>query len=272
MNSTVIADQLGDGGLADRRLRILLAGGQRLSRDAVRTAFELEADLEIVGEVEEPALVAEQAQEAGADVILIDLTSPERWRSMSLAQIKQAAPDARILVLASEGHEEGIAEALEGGASGYVTTECGLPSLLEAVRTVSAGGMQLPNELLNDLLDRLLRRQRAYDDALELVSCLTPRERQVLVLLVDGADTRAIAAALVISPATAKTHVQNVLRKLAVHSRSEAVALVLGNGIAIELELDRPRTGSSPGTEALGYSAATRNDTATAVDRYSSIG
>jgi DNA-binding NarL/FixJ family response regulator len=222
----------------------LLAGGKRLSRDAVRTAFELEADLEIVGEAEEPALVVEQAQKARADVILVDLASPERWRSRTLAQIKQAAPDARILVLAIEGHEESIAEALEGGASGYVTSECGLPSLFEAVRTVNAGGMQLPNELLNDLLERLLRRQRAHDDALELLSCLTSRERQVLVLVVDGGDTRAIAAALVISPATAKTHVQNVLRKLAVHSRSEAVALVLGNGIDMELELDLDRNGA----------------------------
>jgi len=219
-------------------VRVLLAGGKRLSRDAVRSAFELEADLEIVGEAEEPALVVEQAQEARADVILIDLASPGRWRSRTLSQIKHAAPDARILVLAIEGHEESIAEALEGGASGYVTSECGLQSLFEAVRTVSAGGMQLPNELLNDLLDRLLRRQRAHNDAVELVSRLTPRERQVLVLLVDGGDTRAIAAALVISPATAKTHVQNVLRKLAVHSRSEAVALVLGNEITRELDLD----------------------------------
>jgi DNA-binding NarL/FixJ family response regulator len=222
----------GEGEVAESGpIHVLFAGGERLWREAVRAAFEQEADLEIVGEAEDSALAAAEAEHAHPDVTLLDLALLNGEGLDALALLKERAPESRILVLADDSDEDFLIQALEGGATGYLTKQCGLSELLDAVRTVSRGEMRLPSELVSSLLDEMLDRRRAHKEALLRIYQLTRRERQVLALLVEDPDTRAIAEALVISPETARTHVQHVLSKLGVRSKPEAIAFLLKNDI-----------------------------------------
>ncbi len=124
---------------------------------------------------------------------------------------------------------------MEFGASGFLTKGSPLTELLDAVHAVHAGDTLVPPRMLGSLLQRLIHRRREQDDAVRQLSKLTRRERQVLGLLAGGADNDRIAQALVISPETARTHVQHVLSKLGMHSRLAVAAFVVANGLADEL-------------------------------------
>jgi len=124
---------------------------------------------------------------------------------------------------------------MEADASGYVTKESGLDQLVEATRAVHRGETRVPSKMLGPLLGRLIHRQRDEDEAMRKLSRLTRREREVLALMMRGADNAVIAQALTISPETARTHIQNILGKLGLHSRLEAVAFASGNGIVNRL-------------------------------------
>ena len=149
--------------------------------------------------------------------------------------IKERVPNCRILVLSSREDYRALIEILDAGASGYLTKASPLADLIHATRAVHQGDMLVPPKMLGPLLAGLLRRRKEQDRAYEVVSQLTRREREVLALVAEGADNRAIAETLVISPQTARTHIQNILNKLSVHSRLAAAAFVTQNGIMREL-------------------------------------
>jgi DNA-binding NarL/FixJ family response regulator len=150
--------------------------------------------------------------------------------------ILERRPECKVVVLADVEDHELLIEALEAGASGFLTKGSPLSELIDAARRVQRGEVLIPPRLLGPLLGRLIRRRREQDQAYRQMSKLTKREKEILALLSDGADNNAIAQALVISPGTARTHVQNVLTKLGVHSRLEAAAFVIRNGIRDELQ------------------------------------
>jgi DNA-binding NarL/FixJ family response regulator len=122
-----------------------------------------------------------------------------------------------------------LVDAFDAGASGLLTKSASLADLLEAIHDVSRGDVVVPRSLLAELIRHLVARRRVREGGRALLDRLTTREHEVLALLASGADNRAIASALFISPLTARTHVQNVLRKLRVHSRLEAAMFVTQN-------------------------------------------
>jgi DNA-binding NarL/FixJ family response regulator len=140
------------------------------------------------------------------------------------------------VLLADREDEDLLIGALEAGASGFLSKSAPLGELIQAARRVRDGEVLIPPRLLGPLLFRLIRRRREQNDAMRQVSKLTGREKEILALLTGGADNNGIAQALVISPGTARTHIQNVLSKLGVHSRLEAAAFVIRNGILEELQ------------------------------------
>jgi two-component system, NarL family, nitrate/nitrite response regulator NarL len=115
-----------------------------------------------------------------------------------------------------------------------------MTQLIEAVRAVGRGETMIPSRMLGSLISSLVRRRRGRDRAGRIAGSLTRREREVLFLLADGADNDGIAQALVISPQTVRTHIQNVLSKLGVHSRLEAASFVIRNDLRDELEASVP--------------------------------
>jgi DNA-binding NarL/FixJ family response regulator len=176
-----------------------------------------------------------RAEQSHPDVALIaaDLPNGDGIRTTSL--IRQRVSTCKILVLASEENERTLIDALEAGASGYLTKDAPLSELIGATRSVHRGEIMIPTPMLGGLITRLLMARKEQHQALVQVSTLTRRERQILALLSSGAGNDAIAQRLVISPETARTHIQNLLSKLGVHSRLEAAAFVAKHGIVRDL-------------------------------------
>ena len=214
---------------------VLLVDPRRLLRDAVAEALSDEHGLEVLAVADDVQSALLQATRTAPDVAVISTawTGPlpalcERMSSL------QRPP--RTLLADSHPDEEALLHAIEAGAHGYVSGTSGLEGLAEAIRAIARGESVVPPAMLGTLLRRLIQRQREAAQAAERLVNLTPREREVLSLLVQGLDQDGIAAALVISPQTARTHVQRVLRKLDVRSRLDAVALVARTGLADRLE------------------------------------
>jgi DNA-binding NarL/FixJ family response regulator len=216
-------------------IRILLADGQPLFLDAVRAAIDAEADLRIVATAGDGIQAVAEVQRERPHVAVIDLDLPNGDGLRTTRQIAQSVPDCRVLVLAEREDPEALLRAIQAGASGFVARSSLVRELVEAARKVRAGETVVPPLLLPGLISSLVRRRREQDDAAPRMSRLTGRERQVLNLLAEGADNDQIARILVISPETARTHVQNALGKLGVHSRLEAVALITRTGILADL-------------------------------------
>ncbi|MGH2791279.1 MAG: response regulator [Actinomycetota bacterium] len=217
------------------KVRILLADGHSLFREAVRAVLESEGGMEVVAEAHEGLQAVSEAERSSPDVALLDagLTNCDSIRATEL--IRERVPGCRVLVLSGEANDTTLANAMTAGASGYLSKEHPLAELLAATRSVHRGETSIPPRMLGTLLAHLIRRRRDTDEALKHLARLTRREKEVLLLLAEGSDNDGIAQNLVISPQTARTHIQNVLGKLGVHSRLEAAAFVLQNGIKADL-------------------------------------
>ncbi len=139
---------------------------------------------------------------------------------------------APLLVLGDDGDAELLSECLEAGATGFQTKAIGFGELTAAIAAVQRGEAVVPRRMLGALLGSLIERRRRDDDATTRYDSLTRREREILQLIAHGQDRSAIADRLVISPETARTHIQNVLTKLDVHSRIDAARFAHDHGFA----------------------------------------
>ena len=216
-------------------IRVLLADEQALFREAVRVVLEAEVDISVVAEVRDGLQAVAAAERTGPDVALLDVNLPNCDGIRTTALLSTCSPGTQAIVLAPTQDLDLLVAALKAGASGFLTKESPLSGLIDATRTVRRGEIVVPPSMLKDLLQRLLRHRREQDDALRRLGRLTRREREVLALLADGADNDRMAQTLVVSPQTARTHIQNVLGKLEVHSRLEAAMFVTQNGIQGDL-------------------------------------
>lgn len=206
-------------------VRLVLADPRDLVRGGLAAALGAHRDLEVVATVETVDAAVLQAQRTQPDVVVVTAALRGSLRRLC-EQCVRLHPQPRTLLLDGDEREEALLEAVEAGTDGYVSGVDGVDGLAEAVRSLARGEAVIPASMLGPLLRRLIERRRRAAAAAERLIELTPREREVLELLADGAGQMEIAAALVISPETARTHVQRILRKLDVHSRREAVELV----------------------------------------------
>ena len=214
---------------------MLIADGQSLFREAMRAIIDAEPDLQVVAEAGTGLQAVEAAVRTDPDVAILyaGLQSTDAIRTIGL--LRERVPECRVLILAGEEHHGTLAASVEAGASGFLTKGSPLAEVLEATRAVSRGETVIPPRMLGGLLSRLTTRKRERDLAQERLDRLTHREREVLSLLARGADNETIGAALVISPHTARTHIQNILNKLGAHSRLEATAFFFRNANLEEL-------------------------------------
>ena len=221
-------------------IRVLIVDGQPLFREAVTAVIDNESDLDVVGVLGDGSEVDEIATRAQPDIALddanvLDLTGPD-----TIVTIRDRAPRCRVLVVADDDDGEVLLRAVEAGARGFLTRGSPLHELLSAVRAVQRGDALIPGRLLDGLLAKLLRRHGEWDRAFRMVSRLTVREREVLAELAAGSDNETIAEHLLMSPQTARTHVQNIRAKLNLHSRLEAAAFVHRTGVLDDLlEFDK---------------------------------
>lgn len=215
--------------------RLVLADPRRLVRDGVSEALTLDHGVEVVAAAGDPRAIMLQAQRTLPDVVAV--TGPLLTALPRLcAALRELHPVPRVLVIDGDPDDEALLQAIEAGVDGYLTGESGVEVVAEAIRALAMGESVVPPSMLGPLLRRLIQRHREATAAVDQLVSLTPREREVLVLLADGLDDEAMAQRLFISPETARTHVQRILRKLDVHSRLEAVALVSEAGLIDRLE------------------------------------
>jgi len=218
------------------RATVLLASRHALFRQALHVALQAESRLEVVAEAADGVQAVDQAVLLRPQVILLDAELPSLDGLETTRLIGRRLPGSRVLVLTDRLDVGLLARALETGASGCLAKDQPIAQLVRSVLEVSEGRFVIPDPLLAPLIPELLNARRQQVDAFRRVSRLTPREQEVLRLLAAGGDNHSIARALVISPETARTHIQKVLSKLRVHSRLEAAAFVAANGIVAELE------------------------------------
>jgi DNA-binding NarL/FixJ family response regulator len=217
------------------RIRVLLADRHALFREAMRAVLESETEIHVVAEARDGLEAVSEAERSLPHVAILDVDLPMSDGARTTATIKARVPECQVLVLSAREDYRSLIEVLDAGASGYLTRESPLAELIQATKAVHHGDTLVPPGMLGPLLSDLLRRKRDQDRGFERIARLTTREREVLALLAQGSDNDSIARSLVISPQTARTHIQNILGKLEVHSRLEAAAFVMQSGLLANL-------------------------------------
>ncbi len=215
-------------------IRALVADSLPVFATAVSHALSRNPDLKVVGRVHSGREAVAEAARVQPDVVLLDAEIQDYGAIETARLLREADPSCRVVLMAAEDDGETLARGVGVGISGYVSKKEGLDELIEAARAANQGESYIPRPMLGPLLAHLVDHREERDTIRELSARLTPQERVVLGLLSAGATNRAIADTLTISPQTARTHVQHILRKLEVHSRLEATALVMRNPAMID--------------------------------------
>jgi len=208
------------------RVRVLLVDDHTVVRRGLRLVFELEDDLEIVGEAADGREALERVAELRPDVVVMDLLMPVMNGVEATRAIRTAFPDVEVVALTSVLEDRMVVDAVEAGASGYLLKETRPDDLFEAVRAAARGEVRLDPRAQQRLM-RELRRPAAPESARD---ALTEREAEVLQQLARGATNKAIAQALGVGEATVKSHVSAVLAKLGLKSRTQAALHALREG------------------------------------------
>jgi DNA-binding NarL/FixJ family response regulator len=209
-------------------IRLVVVDDQATVREALAVMLDLHADVDVVGTATNGAEAVDVAADHRPDVVLMDLNMPVMNGVEATRLIRQGDPQAMILVLTTFDDDESILAALQAGASGYLTKEADRTTILQAVRSAAQGQAVLAPDVQRRLLALASCAATAVqpdDPALTF----TAREREILQLIGEGLRNPEIAARLVISEATVKTHVNNLFAKGGFHSRADAVRYALGN-------------------------------------------
>jgi two-component system NarL family response regulator len=189
----------------------------------LRTFLELQEDIEVVGEAADGHQALERAQELMPDVVLMDVRMPRRSGIEATREIRDALPHVRVLMLTVSDEEADLYEAIKAGASGYLLKEVSTDEVPEAIRSVMAGQSRISPSMASKLLTEFATWSRRSGPPGVEGPTLTERELEVLRLVAQGMANKDIAKELYISENTVKNHVRNILEKLHLHSRMEAV-------------------------------------------------
>jgi len=200
-------------------IRVLIADDHAVVRQGLRTFLDLQEDIEVVAEAGDGEEALEAALEHLPDVVLIDLVMPRLDGIEAIRRLRERAPAVRAIVLSSFVDDDKLFPAVRAGAAGYLLKDVQPQELVEAIRTVHAGGALLHPQVAARLLEEL------SEDP------LTPREREVLVLIGRGMPNKIIARELSLSEKTVKAHVSSILAKLGVTDRTQAALYAVREGI-----------------------------------------
>ena len=209
-------------------LRVVIADDQPMMRAGFKAVLEATGDIEVVGEASNGAEAVEVATEQAPDVVLMDIRMPV----MDGIEATRRLPRQKVLILTTFGVDDYIIAALRAGASGFLLKDAATAKVVEAVRAVAAGDAVLSPAVTRQLLDQVGRRlPAAVSQEPEGLAQLTEREREVLRMLAAGLTNAEIAAVLVVSEATVKSHVSNLLGKLGLRDRVQAVIYAYESGL-----------------------------------------
>jgi DNA-binding NarL/FixJ family response regulator len=208
-------------------IRVVLADDQHLIRQGLRTLLELEPDLQIVAEAENGQVALQQVKQRQPDLVLMDIRMPVMDGVAATAAITRQFPQTKILILTTFDDQDYVTAALQNGAIGYLLKDTPAEDLAEAIRAAHKGYTQISPGILPKLLSQVVP-PSSLSSPPPLpagLAALTPREREVLKLVAQGASNREIAQALYISEGTVKNHVTNILNRLDLRDRTQAAIL-----------------------------------------------
>ena len=205
-------------------IRVMLVDDHTMVRRGLATFLKAFDDLELAGEAESGKAAIQLCGEVLPDVILMDMSMPDMDGATATRAIRKQFPHVQIIALTSFKEGKRIKTALEAGAIGYLLKDITADDLVRAIRSAYAGRATLSPEAAQSLVET------AYQPPAPGLD-LTAREREVLAMMIEGLNNTQIAGRMTVSPSTIKSHVSNILSKLGVASRTEAVTLALRNGI-----------------------------------------
>jgi DNA-binding NarL/FixJ family response regulator len=220
-----------------RKINVLIVDDHAMVRQGLRTFLELQDEgsalpIEVVGEAANGIEAVELACRTQPDVVLLDLVMPQMDGIQATPRIVECSPHTRVVILTSFGEEDKVLPAIRAGAQGYLLKDIPPAELVQAVREVYLGKVQLHPEIARKLMAAVAAKEETPPSRAATTSegGLTEREQEVLRLIADGLSNREIADKLVISEKTVKTHVSNILGKLGLADRTQAAIYALRHG------------------------------------------
>ncbi len=211
------------------KISVLIVDDHAVVRQGLRTFLDLQDDIDVVGEASNGAEAVEQVRRLLPDVVLMDLEMPEMDGIEATRQVRALSPRTQVIVLTSFSDNERVFPSIKAGAIGYLLKDVSPDDLVRAVQAANRGETQLHPEVARKLINEYSNR-----DEKRAPAGLTERELDVLRQIARGGSNRDIAAELVISEKTVKTHVSNILSKLHLADRTQAAIYALREGLVPE--------------------------------------
>jgi DNA-binding NarL/FixJ family response regulator len=221
------------------QIRVLLADDQRVVREGLALLLGLLPEVEVVGTAADGEEAVERAAVMRPDVVLMDLRMPRCDGVEATRRLRDQLPQTRVIVLTTYADDRSVIDALRAGARGYLTKDAGAAEISQALRQVVDGQAVIDPAVQHHLVDAIAvgpgqpaPPSAAGEAGRQLPDGLTPREAEVLALIAEGLSNGEIAARLVVSEATVKSHVNHLLAKIGARGRAQAVTYAYRNGVA----------------------------------------
>ena len=210
------------------KIKILLIDDHSLFRSGLKFLLNNQEDIEVIGEAQNGSEGIKLAQKLNPDIILLDLDMPRMGGKETLQNLLNINPDLNILILTVSEDNDDLIQCMTLGAKGYILKNINTDFLLDSIHKVYEGNNILSPAMISTLIDQFRPNEKEKDE--DLYDSLTPREKEILAWLTKGISNKEIARFLSVSESTIKLHVQNILRKLNLHSRVQAAIYALEHG------------------------------------------
>ncbi|HVF52477.1 MAG TPA: response regulator transcription factor [Actinomycetota bacterium] len=212
-------------------ITVLIADDQELVRAGFRALIESAGDIEVVAEASDGSEAVHLSAEHQPDVVLMDIRMPNMDGIEATREICAAGGESKVLILTTFDLDEYVHDALRAGASGFMLKDAPATELLDAIRVVAGGEALLAPTVTKRLIEQFIKQPAPGRTGSPEIASLTDREREVMALVAEGLSNAEIAEVLVLSPATAKTHVSRILAKLHARDRAQVVVIAYETGL-----------------------------------------
>lgn len=223
-------------------ITVLIVDDERTFGEALELALAHEDDLAIVEVATDGEHAIDATAERAPDVVIMDVSMPGMSGIEATRRIKEARPETQVVILSGHDDEHLLARAIQAGALGVLRKTEAVANVADTVRLAREGALLHSEDEIERALRRLRHRRDAEDDARRRLERLTPRETEILGLMAKGHSPEDIARELAMSPNTLRTHTQNVLTKLGVHSKMEALVLAIRHGKVATVDVSELET------------------------------